>query len=940
MTHFRSLDTAPFLQLDELMQRNQISIFFLLSLSLFAAFAQVSCSSGPDQASDDSRRFAGDSPLEGDTPLAGDTPSSSERFFDFDLRESALILFNKNLSDSIEVALYYAQKREIDEKFLCGVNAPIGDFITLDQFRGIRAQIIKNCICEILPASQKPNPCDADQIDQIASLSRIRSLVLIHGLPLRLFQTGWNESTCAFPSTTAEQEGPLFDFVLSRSLFGGQSANSIQRILEHNESEQSTIEFLPNLQSQNFDYLLVRNGMSFPRPISAYYDQRLAYGRIQSLSVERAKALIDRTIAAEKEGFQGNVVLGLKANDPGNLNHTPTEPNFSRWSTLDYFQQLFGEDSRPECRSYLFDDHAFWNSTQCRVGANPLGHIPGELGGKIQTPSRVGIFLSGEYAGNNQRPFDGQMENLLRWRRSDENCTPLCRDLPTEIERENCRNSSLDYFREINTQCVGGAKGLMGWQYRSYTATSYALNPLGWEGTESGHHERTGVKIISDGGFQNKDFNDSSFVRWGHKNSSAQCINSSEEIYECHERLAIRLKRMNSLSTPLSTSESHRFRLQLRYRNSGRLTENMNPSLRLTLKLWGPGGQWHQPEKTLPLSEANDEWTHAEFLFETNPAQTPNHLQAGIDRVEIYIRARHDNQMEGYFDLDALELDLIDENSEPIEQILSREFGGFSSPISQSLPHGEWPATVIERMGGIGYWGSANHNHTCGHAFLNSGTSMRYFFAGRSLGESLMKHDIMAASGFVFADPLYRPSAAFLYLDKINKVGLTPQNPIQIDPNADSRLVIPIKVNAFHGTARLAETKFEIRLCHHFDESCVGDIIFSHQGAVYGKDLPIKIEDLLIPDATSTPIQLQLKVWNPNEPDQALYSKIFFLGQPIEPVTYANNPDLNSDGVVDAADLVIFYSLLYSGDLSADFNGDGIVDMADFTILLASWTSQ
>jgi len=46
--------------------------------------------------------------------------------------------------------------------------------------------------------------------------------------------------------------------------------------------------------------------------------------------------------------------------------------------------------------------------------------------------------------------------------------------------------------------------------------------------------------------------------------------------------------------------------------------------------------------------------------------------------------------------------------------------------------------------------------------------------------------------------------------------------------------------------------------------------------------------------------------------------------------------DLNKDGVVDAQDLNLFFSLW--GDESTDLNGDGVVNALDFNILMMNWS--
>ncbi|MGA0164494.1 MAG: hypothetical protein ACO3LE_09690, partial [Bdellovibrionota bacterium] len=258
-----------------------LSLPILLSLGLL----QFACSS---ESSRDSGLFSGT-----DTDgSGGSTTNSITRFVDFDLRETALILYNKNSNDSLEIASYYAAQREIDSKFLCGVKAPLGEFMSHAQLQGVRKQIIEECLCEILEPSERPNLCNSQNIDEIAKTSKIRTLVYIQGIPLRLYDTGWNVSTCT--NVSAEEEDPLVDFVLSRTLFNEAAlfdphlAISAARINEFNdqlEENETPLSLLPQILGYSYDHYVNTHGLNFPREISAFYDQRLAYGRIQALDV-------------------------------------------------------------------------------------------------------------------------------------------------------------------------------------------------------------------------------------------------------------------------------------------------------------------------------------------------------------------------------------------------------------------------------------------------------------------------------------------------------------------------------------------------------------------------------------------------------------------------------------------------------------------------------
>ena len=70
---------------------------------------------------------------------------------------------------------------------------------------------------------------------------------------------------------------------------------------------------------------------------------------------------------------------------------------------------------------------------------------------------------------NGHTGFDG-FGTMTNWRKSGASCNPLCAD-------QGCSTRTFDYFGELDSSCVGGAPGLMGFQLRSYPVSYYGFYP-------------------------------------------------------------------------------------------------------------------------------------------------------------------------------------------------------------------------------------------------------------------------------------------------------------------------------------------------------------------------------------------------------------------------------------------------------------------------------
>src|SRR6185503_6310255 len=108
-----------------------------------------------------------------------------------DLAPGALVVYNTNAAEAQTIAEHYRAARGLAASQLCPVQMPTGTYASKDELLGARKQILTNCICPALPPGQRPADCAADPV-ATALVSPFTHLVMVRGLPSRLFATGWS----------------------------------------------------------------------------------------------------------------------------------------------------------------------------------------------------------------------------------------------------------------------------------------------------------------------------------------------------------------------------------------------------------------------------------------------------------------------------------------------------------------------------------------------------------------------------------------------------------------------------------------------------------------------------------------------------------------------------------------------------------------------------
>ena len=216
-----------------------------------------------------------------------------------------------------------------------------------------------------------------------------------------------------------------------------------------------------------------------------------------------------------------------------------------------------------------------WDYYNCRAGATYDGRVPA-LQSTTPLAINVGIYSGNNHSGNNHTAFNGSLTRMLNWRKTDEPCTPLCRDLPI-AEQAECRLASTDHYKEINTSCVGTALGFLGWQRRSYPVQYMGFFPPKFTTSSTGSTAKVAPMRIeaNDAYRESGKFSDDYYLRFGGntKPSTSRCALEDNSQVDCPEVLPLNMMHVKSYpSNDLLRFESLPNRelslsFKIRYRN-------------------------------------------------------------------------------------------------------------------------------------------------------------------------------------------------------------------------------------------------------------------------------------------------------------------------------------------------------------------------------------
>ena len=858
--------------------------------------------------------------------------------------DNTLIVYNLNTTDGLEIAQYYAQERGISEDRISGVYLPTGQYATADQFMGARKQLIEQGVCaaiyDMVPPEDWPDPCDVTNLDAVAAVSPITHLVIVKGIPPRLSGTGW----------TDDFEEPSLDFMMSEMLYGKGDIFGAT----YNFALESNQSLFLGYKEDNIDWQPRDAIGSYMRGVDPALDKKVVYGRIEAMTAERTADLIDRTLLAERIGLSGNYLVGLKQyysqwDDPRRLRLF----NFFRVMT----------SSRDEaCLSYLQVPYGEWPYDYCRAGASANGGIPGEST-TLTLPKAIntGIFLNPEPNGNIHNAFD-RFSTMLNWHKTKYECPALCSNFSNPEEQDSCRLRSTDYFKELNTECVGGAPGMMGWQLRSYPVQFYGFWPQGWEQTSFGPVLKTPPAVLSVGGYQNDQFADENYLRFGSQQvvENPQCVLEDGTVAGCKEFLGINLRMTKNTNVVISGSRDYVMRF--RYRNES--TPGALLYFHWRVRFDGDTADTLIGYTTQDVSVGHADWTTMEIPFSVAPVD--GKMSYSILRFDISTTIASAPQ--GLFDLDGFELIDLETGENLCDE---SDNCSFTAGHQETHP-GDYAANAIDRLGAIAWWGSSSHFQTGGFAFSNAENFIGAFSAGRSLGESLALAGY-AQSGIIYGDPLYRPLGIKIFIGD----GRPRLDNGMYEFHKFDDLGSRISVNAFNGLDNLDTTNWELAVCPGDDiNDCDANeqwntFYFANNG-VFEQEIEATLLDLIVDENIDEKMILRLKVWNPGEDDLGLtnYAYVNYLAIPYgwdetaDPIAGNHPPEIfprrdEIDAVREELTGTFIYDFDLDGDelsysaffvdsndigtqggeirrvLLGDINLDGELDETDFSILQA-----
>jgi hypothetical protein len=769
------------------------------------------------------------------------------------LHPEALVVYNENAGyDAGWIAYHYAGQRGIPSKNICAVELPTGQFASKDHLLAARKAIVEDCICKLIPNAQKPVPCNLSNLTAVRLASPITHLALVRGIPPRLYGTGW-------PS---DAEEPSFDFYLAYLIYRTED------IFAPGTGGYTTTTYLTaDLVTQANQSMI----LSAP-PLSTAVHLDVAYGRIEAIDRDRTLALVDRTLQAEQLGVTGNF-LEERYNTKG-------------WR---FIRDVSGSHA-PECTSYMtYQPFLFgapessWPASICRAGStwtnakgpdpnstadDPVSNIvPGSFMSTVPVAERAGLFLGSAPNPNGHAGFN-QFATLLNWRSTASACEPLCANKPTQAERDQCAAASTDYFRELDTSCVGGARGLVGHQVRSYPVQYYGFFPAGWQTAANGDLEKTPPEIRQGGAWQDAVFTDDRYLHFGLHDvanlDDSECTLADGSVVPCPERIAVSLEKGVAFSPPIALGNPRFYLLRLQHRNQA----SPGGSLRAVVTFQN-GSTSVAKEASLPLDAQNLDWTTGELWFQIDPAEL-----AELTGLRLAFASRLSEQVQGFLDLDAVELFDMGTGA----QLLDVATGSFA-PAAQNATHpGDWATNAIDRLGAVAWWGNSSHHLTAGWGLSVDERFFGAFFMGRTLGESLLL-TTGGQSAIIYGDPLYRPVAVRIHIPGQASYGGPPGLTVT---SASVPLLGTVLLEAWNGTSRQATVSWSLATCPLTDIAQCGTTgqwtqRLSGVGALSA--YPVNWIDFIDPGVEQD-VLLRLRVWNPGEEQDELFSYAWFHYRP------------------------------------------------------------
>ncbi len=663
------------------------------------------------------------------------------------LRDDVLIIVNDNSVDSPALGAYYAQQRGIDPANIVHVRVPAGYFISWTEFRSLRDQLIDfmqrhtlddpALVPVVCSDGEPPYYCPAS-MQQLRSHSRIRYLVTTRGVPTRMVVDG----------------SPLYD---------PSAPTSVDNYLKYWLVNYFAADTWLNFTQRETAFGDGR-GMRTVLPAT---DRELIVGRIDGLSLDSARALLDRTLAAERQGLFGRLFGSTRVQRW--VDYTTLRPIYPPDGTAGWPYQLglFGE-ARPECLDYLGVSGllpAGKTPAHCTVALNddadPVtsANYPAPGNAASRQPQAVDAliyqgWLDGQAAA-------GSYNALLNWRKDDQCTVTECRNA---ADPAACRAASTDIFGELNTDCVGVAAGFMGYNHQSWPASYLAVWPTGWfqstsnsSWNDGGHGDVNQLafpEVRTDTGF---DDNYSLWFRNSDQVTDPRCYPDSDFTAPpgrpcADQRRVVLTQRIPLAAQALDTNNPPAYQVSFSY-----WYENISDPVTLNVHFFahdtGAGNvqvDYGSTEAASFDGSRQSRWRTARVTFPLDPAL---HAAASYDGIKFRIETA--GVFAGVLGIDAVSVQEVGTGVELAQN------GSFSAGHRQTAT-GDHAATFLDRLGGVAFWGSVSHHESAGCAFCLSGMApLNYFLRGLPLGDAVW-FDSWHNSGILYGDPLYSPAAVRL----------------------------------------------------------------------------------------------------------------------------------------------------------------------------------
>jgi uncharacterized protein (TIGR03790 family) len=618
-----------------------------------------------------------------------------------------LVIYNTNDPESLELANYYRQARGLKISQVCGVPLPRGTFAHKDQFIAAHRHILASCICPLIAKKIQATDCGIERVDRIAEIAPITHLVLMRGLPHRLYGTGW----------TLDHEGPSLDYYLGALLY-----------------RNPALVFGPLGDGRVATYS--KNPLGQAVPNDPKITKTAVVGRIAGLSLASGKQMIDRGRLLEKRGFSGQALM---QNSTTNRTLAVTDASQALLNATN--------SDATKCRSYE-DWLTSWPTMQCLALYTPSGRMPGEE----RIVPKTGLYLGRNTNHTFQAAFNGQFSTVKNWRLThDGSCEPLCQNMP---DPTSCRSRSKDFYKVLNSDCVGLDPGFIGGQVRSYPVKYYGILPKGWSTRASSLNPITAPTLMQGDSWRDEKHTDQSYLRFGNATQSPEtCAGSGAESIGCVERLSF------LISTPVNLSldpSSIPKTITLKFRVRHPAGSGQNPMFYSQLIQWRGNTRVNTSQMTHSGTIARTDWTTL--------THTLTLTDSTVTHVEILFYSYVAHQMTAFFDIDGIEL--FDTSAARPTSLIPTETGSFSGNFDGDPDDGSWPAWIIDRMGGHGWWGSGSHHLTGGFAFSDHAALVDAMFQGLTLGESVWLGG-SGASGTAYIDPVVKFGSASIVLDDV-----------------------------------------------------------------------------------------------------------------------------------------------------------------------------